>query len=190
MGNTIGNSIGNTIGNTYINLARQSLTQYAPKMFKPSLSYFDRCALKWIKDHSNTIVVLDCDKGLGDALLSKTWVQNKAMSLINDVCIRSHTTDLDIWRAQCMVQDVVLHHKSASHISSSVSSFLLERIGSRRVGSFRIRPKIHKIELDARPIFNFSSSWIQPIAVFLCDVLEPIQKSCQHVVVNSYALVK
>ena len=89
-----------------------------------------------------------------------------------------------------MVQDVVLHHRSASHISSSVSSFLLERIGSRRVGSFRIRPKIHKIELDARPIFNFSSSWIQPIAVFLCDVLEPIQKSCQHVVVNSDAVVK
>ena len=46
------------------------------------------------------------------------------------------------------------------HIPQSVQSFLLEDFGSSVPGSFRLRVKIHKTPMGARPVMNMSKSWL------------------------------
>lgn len=175
----------------YTNLVSASMESYTPLAFKPSLSYFDKCALKWLRTHSNDIMVLDSDKGLGDCLMTREWVNSKALALLHAACrqLSQQQCNREIWNAQCVVQDAVAHHCSMGHITAQQRAFLLEKVASNTVGTFRLRPKIHKEVLDARPVFNFSASWIQPIAIFLCDILEPINNACVHVVGNTDAVI-
>ena len=62
---------------------------------------------------------------------------------------------------------------------------MLSKVGTSDVGCFRIRPKIHKSPLEGRPVFNFNASWIQPIAIFLSETLNPLVNDCEHVLLNT-----
>ena len=53
---------------SFMNLVRHDLLNYRDRPFALTLSYFDKCALSWIKDHSRTIMVIDNDKSLRECL--------------------------------------------------------------------------------------------------------------------------
>ena len=69
-------------------------------------------------------------------------------------------------------------------------SFLGGSLGKPTAGRFRIRLKIHKNPPAPRPIANLGSAWIQPFAIWLCEVLAPIQDRCAYVTFSSRHLLE
>ena len=68
--------------------------------------------------------------------------------------------------------------------------YILQKYGSTKVGRFRVRPKIHKTPMTSRPVINLTQKWIQPIAIFLCQNLKPVQDSLGTVVTRSDQVTK
>ena len=61
-------------------------------------------------------------------------------------------------------------------LKSSHKGFLLSRCqpNGLPMGTFRIRAKVHKSPMESRPICNLSSSWVQPFALLMCKLLQPL----------------
>jgi len=164
------------------------MLSYRPRQFHPSLSHNDRAAIAWLKANAAHITVADTDKNLGDALLPRSWIRETSVNLLNASCIRvdQATCNADMYNTQAMVTDTVNYHQSAGDITSAQGGYIVSRCGSTHIGGFRLRPKIHKEKLEARPVFNFTGSWILPVCIFLCDALAPVQNAlCPHAVQNT-----
>ncbi len=172
---------------TYLRLLAKRLHSYQPKRHVRNYSFNDLQALRWLKDNAHLVSVCDADKNLGSTLLPATKVRELSLGHLESACIKvqSSVALADTWNSQSMVSDIVLHHQRSGAITMRQQRFILSRVGLPSIGSFRIRPKIHKPVLEARPIFNFNQSWLQPIARFLSEALEPIAKSCQFTLENT-----
>ena len=42
---------------------------------KKNFSWTDKLAMKWLREHRHEVAVIDCDKGLGDALVPRSLVE-------------------------------------------------------------------------------------------------------------------
>ena len=170
----------------FINLVRKDLVHYKPRGSLNKLPYSDLAALRWLR-HNPVIMACDADKNLGSILIARESVNQLALSELGKACVNTSTSVClaDIWNSQCMVSDIVQAHWHSRDITLREKSFLLSKIGTTDVGCFRIRPKIHKSPLEGRPVFNFNASWIQPIAIFLSETLNPLVNDCEHVLLNT-----
>ena len=74
-------------------------------------------------------------------------------------------------------------------ISDKDGKFIMSMFNSMRTGSFRLRVKLHKTPIKGRPIFNMTQSWLAPAAVYLVDVLQPLEKLLPHTVSSSSELM-
>mmetsp|Transcript_59513 Transcript_59513/g.169247 ORF Transcript_59513/g.169247 Transcript_59513/m.169247 type:complete len:231 (+) Transcript_59513:400-1092(+) len=70
----------------YIRLLKTELLNYRPFSFRPNTNWADRKAKQWLKEHSHDIVVIDCDKNMGDAAIAWEWVDSKMDQLISEGC--------------------------------------------------------------------------------------------------------
>ena len=61
-------------------LVAQRLLQYRARPMHSNWHYFDRQAVAWLKKHRDELSVCDSDKGLGDAIMPKTWILDQCAS--------------------------------------------------------------------------------------------------------------
>ena len=66
---------------------------------------------------------------------------------------------------------------------------LLSGLSNLKVGSFRLRIKLHKTPIVGRPIANLSNSWLAPAAEILCSALQPVERSLPCVLAGSAAFL-
>jgi len=168
----------------YLHRLQSDFECYVPLQSRRSLSFFDRRALHWLKSHSSTIAVIDVDKNLGDGIFLKSWVDSTCESLLLEAC---SVVPEDVYLRRVNVAHEELQHilddaALGRAIPPAEDRWLRQALGSSKAGSFRIRPKIHKNPISARPVANLSGCWIQPIAKWLCEYLAPIVPSCSSVV--------
>jgi len=169
-------------------LIQRSLTakleKYKPHKGCSNLSYYDKRAITYLKRNSHLICVADSDKGLGDALIPRSWADQTSLKLLNESCLRISGEDCRKRTSdyQMSTLDLIAIANQQKAISPGQCRFLLASTEtSVGVGSFRFRPKLHKDPIGARPVFNLSGSWIKNLGIFLCDVLAPIIDTCNHV---------
>ena len=78
----------------------------------------------------------------------------------------------------------------AGSISTRLAAFIRKDFGSKNVGSFRLRVKLHKSPVVGRPIMNLSKAWFSPLSIFLTEALAPMLERQLHVIQSSQDLVK
>ena len=175
----------------YCRLLRESLLQYEPLPRRKNEDLVDRAAKRWLSDHQHEVVVVDSDKGLGDVVLSRKWVRDKCLALLREASA-PFTSDSYMATTTSMkfeFDSVITLAMNDGHIPQSVQSFLLEDFGSSVPGSLRLRVKIHKTPMGARPVMNMSKSWLRNIASFLVVALQPVLVYTSSVVQSSSSFV-
>jgi len=162
-----------------------------PANFESGYSSTTYAAIRWLKAVSQDIMVCDADKNLGSVIIARSLVTQIALDELNKACVctSAETCLIDVWNSQNMVQDITMAHFRRGDLTERQKDFILDRRGTSILGCFRIRPKLHKTPPEGRPVFNFNASWIQPIAIYLSELLDPIVKCCNLVLHNTDQLL-
>ena len=176
----------------FIRLVSQELTQFEPKTFRSNQSWFDRKAKQWLRQHADLVAVADCDKGLGDCLVLRSWLaQQVGLQLaqgyvqLDPLKLQKKTAALK-FGADAMVQ----FFASSGILSNAEKAFLLSKFHENSVGVFRILVKAHKQPVSSRPICNLRGSWFEPFSIFLVERLSPLVAHLDSVIVSTDQLLK
>ena len=169
-------------------LTKDLVAEYRPLKRRRNFSYWDHQALRWLRENKSQVVVADCDKGLGDGLFPREWVQRESLRLLEEAAtVIDNDTFIAANRSAADAVIAAVEYASAWRIiPHKLARFLVHRVGTTRCGGFRLRPKIHKSPLAARPIMSMGNSWTYPLALYLCEVLQPIHdQQCPSVLRNT-----
>lgn len=169
-------------------LLRQTvLDEFVAKPIRRNYNWLDCKARQWLKQRKNELVIVDCDKGLGDAIIPRAWVENETKRLLSSGFAKLDPDDYKdrSFEARCALECVTRHAESVGVVTRKTAQFILQRIFTDGEGSFRLRVKLHKHPMTGRPIANLSHSWVAPACLFLREALQPIQKVLRHVVSSS-----
>ena len=173
----------------YSRLLRRSITDaFTAKPIRRNYSWLDCKARQWLKQHLDDIVVVDCDKGLGDVIIPRAWVNNELQRLLADGFqkLQPEAFKARSFEARCTLELLARQAESTGTLCARQTHFMLQHVFSAAEGSFRLRVKLHKQPIAGRPIANLSHSWVTPACMFLCDVLMPMQEGLKRVVSSSY----
>lgn len=173
---------------TFCRLLRDELRNYTPSEYRNNGMWSDKAARKWLKENRDTVMIIDCDKNLGDALASRPWVEELTTAALHEaftLLTPTRRTVLEELKA-------TLRHLFATARENSIIdnrtfhyldlSFTLNCTG----GIFRIRLKIHKTPNIGRPIANLAGTWAQAVGHWLCEQLAPLAKSQRAVISSSH----
>lgn len=177
----------------YSRLLRRSITDaFTAKPIRRNYSWLDCKARQWLKQHLDDIVVVDCDKGLGDVIIPRAWVNNELQRLLADGFqkLQPEAYKARSFEARCTLEMLARQAESTGTLSARQTHFMLQHVFSAAEGSFRLRVKLHKQPIAGRPIANLSHSWVTPACMFLCDMLMPIQDGLKRVVSSSYEFLE
>ena len=174
----------------YIRLLKDNLCSYTPCAMKSNESLVDRAARTWLHEHRDRVAVIDADKNLGDVVLERRWVEQTCYKLLAQasVPVTAELCQQAMFHAKATFDSLIMQAASENLIPAFVRDFMTSKFTSSTVGSFRIRVKIHKEPMNARPVMNLSRSWLGPIATFLTVALTPATKDARHVVQSSWQL--
>lgn len=71
----------------FIRFLRDDLAEFEASNIRSNLTWLDRKAQMWLKQHRDTVCVIDCDKGLGEAIVLRSWVNEQvALQLSHEFC--------------------------------------------------------------------------------------------------------
>ena len=176
---------------TYCRLLRMELSQYSPGNRTKNADFIDRAAQTWLCRHSSQVCIVDADKNLGDAIISRSWVTQESLRLLQEAAfVTSHDQYVSETEELKHALDSFLHAAMFRRIiSDKEGKFIMSMFSSMRTGSFRLRVKLHKTPIKGRPIFNMTQSWLAPAAVYLVDVLQPLEKLLSHTISSSSELM-
>ena len=174
----------------YIRLLKDNLCYYEPLPRRSNESFVDKAARVWLQNHRDLVAVVDADKNLGDVVVDRRWVQDTCYKLLkqasvpvsSDVC-RQAINDAKV-SLDCILSDAVARRL----VPARVQKYITNSFQSLSVGIFRLRVKIHKEPMSARPVMNLSRSWLGPLATFLTVALGPVMKAAPHVIHSSWQL--
>jgi hypothetical protein len=168
-------------------LREEILDKYRVRKRKANYTWLDRQAEHWIKLHRTDFVIVDADKGLGDCITPRPWVENELRRLLRQGF--EHVTP-DLFQqamldAKQYLHDITENWTNFGVLKDRETAFLRSRMHTCTVGSFRLRIKLHKEPNVGRPIANMSHSWLTPACLFLCEALLPVQTALTYVVSSS-----
>ena len=167
----------------YMRLLDKEVQDYKPRRAVQNLSWIDRKACAWLKANKSQYVVVDCDKNLGDAIILRSTINDLTNQAIcegfKNISIDDHRHSTE--QAQRAVDFFIQDALSQQLIPQRTARLIGCKLGCHDTGRFRIRLKIHKNPVKARPVSNLTHSWIQPIAFWLCEALAEVQGDCKYV---------
>ena len=163
------------------------MENYRPLLRKPNVSHSDRLAIRWLREHRGEVAVCDVDKGLGDAPFPRKWVSDKITVLLTEAFVQISREEYQslVHTQRNIAMSAVISAQHAESLPHQTVKYLEASSRTGLPGSFRLRPKIHKTPIGARPVANLTASWIQPFAIMLTEYLIPIQKTGCSVICNT-----
>eukprot|EP00929_Paragymnodinium_shiwhaense_P110964 TRINITY_DN7833_c0_g1_i1.p1 TRINITY_DN7833_c0_g1~~TRINITY_DN7833_c0_g1_i1.p1 ORF type:complete len:588 (-),score=79.27 TRINITY_DN7833_c0_g1_i1:1305-3068(-) len=163
---------------------------YTSKPSRPNGNWLDKQARSWLAANKAAVMVVDSDKGLGDVLVERSYIDEELDRLIAadfTVVAPEHALQ-QFASARDWLQGSVSRALEMMTISPKLAGYLLLCLHSEAVGSLRLRLKIHKFPEVGRPIVNFMRHWLRPVSQWLVFVLRPLQAKCRFVVTGSHTL--
>ena len=176
----------------FVRLLSHELTQFEPKTFKSNQSWFDRKAKAWLRQHADLVAVVDCDKGLGDCLVLRSWLVEQVQLQLAQGYVQLSPVELQKKVAELKfgADAMVQFFFSSGVLSLAERDFLLSKFQVSAVGIFRILVKVHKQPVSSRPICNVRNSWYGPFSTFLVERLGPLMPQLDSVIVSSDQLLQ
>jgi len=175
----------------FMRLLRADLVQFDAAEHRSNLTWIDRKASAWLKQHVDTVAVIDADKGLGDAIVLRSWVHQQVLFQLSQGYVQLSDAEVQTkmrdskFQADALIQFFL----SSSTISLAVAKFLLSKFYLNYAGTFRILAKVHKFPMASRPICNLRGMWLAPLATFLVEVLNPLIANLHTVIVSTDQLL-
>ena len=173
-------------------LLRERLHAHVPRHVKFNLDWLDGRASSWLRSHADTMAVIDCcDKNLGDALVTRSWLRNACLEQLR---LGFTALDVDEFKAKTsalQLDFIILLEQALAATYITNKDFASLRLAvpastpSFHAGVFRVLAKVHKQPVGARPICSVSRTWIHPVGLFLVDELSALHMSLTHVVHSS-----
>lgn len=176
----------------YMRLLEDSLDQFEPKSFQSNWTWIDRKARQWLSQHSTEIAVVDCDKGLGEAIVSQDWLRNQVRRQLAQGYVQcsSGAYFASLSKSKAGVLALVEFFFHSQVISADLRRFLLHKFCQKAAGIFRILVKVHKEPPGSRPVCNLRQTWFTPFAVFLVEQLAPLQQYIPTVILSTDELLE
>ena len=176
---------------SFMRLAMSEASSYHPKRHRSNFTWLDRCAAKWLRDNRLKYMVIEADKGLGDIIIEreKVIVHLDALLDIGFTPIAEERALHHQFHQQNRLGILVRQAESNGVLSHDAANYLRAALHCKAHGSFRLRLKLHKTPMGARPIANLTRSWIHPLAKMLCHYLRPMEKECKYVIASSKDIV-
>ena len=171
-------------------LTKRAIAEYTPLPGTKNGSRLDKSALQWLKAHRHLYAVVDCDKGLGDAIIHREHLDQ----LIEAEIRRGFKEMCSQDKAAVDECRLLFRERTAVAIQNGIlppatGRFLLRGTNATYFGQLRVRLKLHKTPLGARPIANLTRSWTQPIGIWLLSFLRPIASELDTVAHSSADIV-
>ena len=142
--------------------------------------------------HATEIAVVDCDKGLGEAVVSKEWLRNQVHRQLAQGYVQcssnAYFAGLSESRAGVLALVEFFFHSQV--ITTDLRRFLRPRFCQKAAGTFRILVKVHKEPPGSRPVCNLRQTWFIPFATFLVEQLAPLQQHIPTVILSTDELLE
>ena len=137
----------------FIRLLRDDLAEFEASDVHSNLGWMDRKAQIWLKQHRDTVCVIDCDKGLGEAIVLRSWVNEQVALRLSHGYVQLNPAELLVKMNGCKQRADVLvqFFRSSGVLSLPQARFLLSKLNSSSAGCFRILAKVHKHPVASRP---------------------------------------
>ncbi|CAE7187942.1 NOD2 [Symbiodinium sp. CCMP2456] len=173
-------------------LRQDIIRHFVDKPIRRNLNWIDGKAIQWLKLHRNDIVIVDCDKGLGDAIMPRTWINQELQRLLDSGFkkLTPNQCQQQSFLARSCIESIVNQAQARNVICTKQAEFIKVGLFSAKEGTFRLRVKLHKNPVVGRPIANLSNSWLTPASIFLCKMLAPIQEKLTYTVHSSYEFLE
>ena len=125
----------------YIRLLRHELENYTTKPILKNLTFFDRKAMAWLHRHSNSVVVADTDKNLGDGLFERQWVDQQISHWLakSFIVLPEHLFNKHMIQGKHAFLDGLYSFRD--HIPSKEREFLLQNLATSGSGTFSHQAK-------------------------------------------------
>ncbi len=148
------------------------LSQFKLSRENINFSFFKK-SLKSIKE--NKIIVTSADKNLGVVLIKEDIYNNLCLSHLND----SSTYKKIIFNPHFFVvnlcRETFVSLKNNGHISNSLFNILYNNLFNKKLPSFRILVKLHKMpKLGIRPLENCFNTILSVASKFIDFYLKPL----------------
>lgn len=124
---------GNPIIESYTRLLRKELELWDASCRSSNLTWLDRKALAWLKQHAASVSVVDCDKGLGDALVLRSWVYEQVLYQLPQGYVQIEPDEFKAKQLQNkqFADCLVLWFRSTGAVSPVECRFLLSALGAQ-----------------------------------------------------------
>lgn len=175
----------------FMRLLTDGLDSFEPQRFSSNFSWADRKARQWLTRHSAIVSVVDCDKGLGEAIVSRKWLQDQIRKQLAQGYVQCTPEMFQIQLSESKAGALALveFFFYSQVITASLRRYLLHRFQNSCAGIFRVLVKVHKEPVGSRPVCNLRSSWFAPFATFLVEQLLPLQKNHPSIISSTDELL-
>ena len=138
----------------------------------------------------NNIIVTNCDKNVGIALVQK--------KIYNTLCF-NHLNDIKTYKIISFNPQFFLFNEckfvlsnlfTFNHISVKIYRKLLNNINYKKIPSFRILPKLHKDKFGVRPLVNCSNTILSILSIFIDFYLKPLVQKHYSYLKDSQHLIQ
>ena len=169
------------------NMFRHAIEQWHPVAKTRNWSFWDRQAMKWLKQHRSTVKVCDSDKNMGVSLHTQQWVRARSLEHIRQACtLLSH----DEWTATTRIairdaEQVLTGLRKAGLCTDAEIRYMRSFFEKPSAGLFRLLPKLHKNPISSRPVFTSGKSIFRGLSEWLVVLLEPMLKHYFTIATNS-----
>lgn len=176
---------------SYVRVLSRELASFEPKPFRANQSFLDRKARSWLKQHASSVLVIDCDKGLGDAIVLRSWLLAQVELQLRQgyVQITQEQRDAKLVELKYNADALVQFFVASGVLTFAEQKFLLSRFAQSSAGVFRVLAKVHKQPTASRPICNLRACWFLPFTVFLVEHLGPLVGRLETVIVSTDQLL-
>ena len=123
---------------------------------------------------SNNIIVTNCDKNVGIALVQHNVYNKLCFNHLNDIITYKK---IDFNPQFFLINEckfILSNLFTYNHISVKIYRKLLNNINYKKIPSFRILPKLHKDKFGIRPLVNCSNTILSILSIFIDFYLKPL----------------
>ena len=171
----------------FIRLLSESIATFEPLPFRSNMSWLDKKARAWLNQHANEVAVIDCDKGLGEAIVPKTWIDQQVCKQLSLGYVQ---LDMDSFQKRISDQKAraagLIDYFAVPHVLSfQEQRYLYSGFCKKSAGIFRINAKVHKNPVASRPICNLRNVWLEPFANILVEKLGSLVSSLTTVITST-----